>query len=129
MTRGCADALTVHCPGADPSAAPVGPTCRKRVRLWEPGAALSLACRAALLRPLPLVLTAATRFAAEPLVRRASLEPRPAPPVVAHPQPLRIDVGIAQVVVGVGRLVDAARQPPPSPDPTTLRPATSGQGG
>src|SRR3546814_8884857 len=107
MTRGCADALTVHCPGADPSAAPVGPTCRKRVRLWEPGAALSLACRAALLRPLPLVLTAATRFAAEPLVRRASLEQRLAPPVGAHRQPLRIEVGIAQVVVVVGRLVDA----------------------
>src|SRR3546814_14071659 len=110
MTRGCADALTVHCPGADPSAAPVGPTCRKRVRLWEPGAALSIACREALLRPLPLVLTAATRFAAEPLVRRASLEQCLAMTVGAHCPPLRIEVGIALVGVVVGRLVAAARQ-------------------
>lgn len=71
------------------------------LRLFTPSAAL--------LRPLPLALPAATRLPAEPLVRGASLEQDPAPPVGAHRQPLRIEVGIAHVVVG--SLSDPTSQP------------------
>ncbi|HUF32527.1 MAG TPA: hypothetical protein VMN58_04870 [Acidimicrobiales bacterium] len=55
---------------------------------------------AALLRPLPLVVPAATRLSAEPLIPGTLLEQHPAPPVRAHRQPLRIEVGIGHVVVG-----------------------------
>lgn len=65
-----------------------------------PSALLRLLTRgAALLRPLPLAVPAATRLPAEPLVHGASLEQHPAPPVGARRQPLRIEVGIGHVVV------------------------------
>jgi hypothetical protein len=64
---------------------------------------------ASLLRPLPLGLPAATRLPAEPLVGGASLEQDPAPPVGAHRQPLRIEVGVTHVVVG--SLCDLNSQP------------------
>lgn len=63
---------------------------------------------AALLRPLPLAVPAATCLPAEALVRGASLEQHPAPPVGAHRQPLW-EVGIGHVIVGM--LFDPTSQP------------------
>ncbi len=71
---------------------------------------------AALLRPLPLAMPAATRLPAEPLVRGALLEQHPAPPVGAHCQPLRIEVGIGHVVVG--SFFDPTSQPAHGTDHT-----------
>ncbi len=69
---------------------------------------LRRACDSAVLGSLPLVLATAARLATEALVHRPALEQLTAAPVLAHREPLRIEVGVGVVEVSgfAGGVVD-----------------------